>query len=144
MICDVLRVNETLEKLSLSSNALGVHSAQSIAALLCHNNTLRELDISCNNFGYGRSHAYVDTCGIATCYQSKTTIRNYRTLPDENIFLSSREDGGKMLCEGIGDNTTIQSMDIRLCHVGNETEVAVREHVRSTELRAVHTKRSGA
>ena len=65
-----------------------------------------------------------------------------RKQPD--LYVLFRVDGGKMLYEAIGDNTSIHSMDLRLCQVGSETEIAVREHVKSTELKADQTKRSGA
>ena len=50
-VCDVLRVNSSLQRLNLGSNELGPNSALSLAALIGTNANVLEIDVTANNFG---------------------------------------------------------------------------------------------
>ena len=51
-----MRGSPTLQRLNISANAAGPGTAAAVVALLRLNNTLTELDVSCNQFGE-------DACG---------------------------------------------------------------------------------
>ncbi len=56
-IVDSVKSSPTLERLNISANAAGSGTCQALVALMRLNNTVTELDASCNSFGEEGGHA---------------------------------------------------------------------------------------
>jgi len=115
--------NNTLKKMSLRLNRLADDGCQSICrALISKNACIEEINLGSNDFGVA-SAAFI----------AQVLVYN-KSLTSFNLSCNKiTEEGGKTIQEGMEDNNTITSMDLRLTDIGQECEYCISQMLKKNK-----------
>ncbi|KAI9312315.1 hypothetical protein DFJ73DRAFT_885788 [Zopfochytrium polystomum] len=149
LLCNVLRTNTTIQKLSLQANhSVGPEGARAVSELLKSNGTLQSVDLEWNGIGDGGVKAIADALKVNSTLLSLSLKTNYfglegaKAVADSLIYNSTlesidlcnnycRDEGTKVIADALKRNNTLQFIDLESNRIGYEGASAVADALKS-------------
>lgn len=96
--------------------------------MLVTNQTLQELSITCNQLG--------EVCPLSLCMIMTLHDTYMYTHIQQLKFPNIMQAGGKLLQEGVEENKTLTTLDLRLTEISAENEYTINQIIRTNANRS--------